>query len=63
MRQLNNFGGSSMFIVKLNKSCLVTYLGIIFGVLAASFAFSKIAFSETNFMRYSLSFFSVIWCM
>lgn len=45
-----------MFIVKLNKSCLVTYLGIIFGVLAASFAFSKIAFSETNFMRYSLSF-------
>lgn len=45
-----------MFIVKLNKSCLVTYLGIIFGVLAATFAFSKIAFSETSFMRYSLSF-------
>lgn len=45
-----------MFIVKLNKSCLVTYLGIIFGVLAVSFAFSKIAFSETNFMRYSLVF-------
>lgn len=45
-----------MFIIKLNKSCLVTYLGIIFGVLSASFAFSKIAFSETSFMRYSLAF-------
>lgn len=45
-----------MFIIKLNKSCFITYLGIVFGVLSASFAFSKIAFSETSFMRYSLVF-------
>lgn len=45
-----------MFIIKLNKSCLVTYLGIVFGAMATALAFSKMAFSEVNYLRYSLSF-------
>lgn len=46
-----------MFIIKINKSCIITYLGIVFGVLSACFAFSKIAFSEVGYLRYSLAFF------
>lgn len=46
-----------MFIVKVHKSCLVTYLGIVFGVMSAGFAFSKMAFNvEADYMRYSLVF-------
>ena len=45
-----------MFIVKLNKSVIVTYLGVIFGVLSMYFAFSKIAFLEVSHIRYSLIF-------
>ena len=41
-----------MFIIKINKSCIITYLSIVFGMLSAVFSFSKIAFSETCFMRY-----------
>ncbi len=45
-----------MFIINLKKSVLVTYLGVIFGVLSMYFAFSKMAFSEGNYLRYSLVF-------
>ena len=45
-----------MFIINLKKSVLVTYLGVIFGVISMYFAFSKMAFSDTDYMRYSLVF-------
>ena len=45
-----------MFIVKINKSVLITYLGIIFAVIAMYFSFTKIAFAEINYLRYSLVF-------
>ena len=45
-----------MFIVNLKKSVLVTYLGVIFGVISMYFAFSKMAFSDVSYMRYSLVF-------
>ena len=45
-----------MFIINIKKSVLVTYLGVIFGVLSMYFAFSKMAFSEGNYLRYSLIF-------
>ena len=45
-----------MFIVKLNKSVLVTYLGAVFGVISMYFAFSKMAFEEIPYLRYSLIF-------
>ena len=45
-----------MFIIKLHKSVLITYLGVIFAVISMYFALTKIAFSETCFLRYSLIF-------
>lgn len=45
-----------MFIIKLKKSILVTYLGVIFGVISMYFAFSKMAFEEIPYLRYSLIF-------
>ena len=45
-----------MFIVKINKSVLITYLGVIFAVIAMYFSFTKIAFAEINYLRYSLVF-------
>ena len=45
-----------MFIVKINKSVLITYLGIIFAIIAMYFSFTKIAFAEINYLRYSLVF-------
>lgn len=45
-----------MFIIKLHKSVLLTYLGAIFGVVSMYFAFSKMAFSEVSYLRYSLIF-------
>lgn len=36
------------------KSCLITYLGIIFGVLSLWYAFNKCAFSEINVIKYTL---------
>ena len=45
-----------MFIINIKKSVLVTYLGVIFGVLSMYFAFSKMAFSEGCYLRYSLIF-------
>lgn len=45
-----------MFIVKINKSVLLTYLGIIFAIIAMYFSFTKIAFAEINYLRYSLVF-------
>ena len=45
-----------MFIVKLHKSVLVTYLGVIFAALSMYFAFTKMAFSEVSYLRLSLVF-------
>ncbi len=45
-----------MFIIKLHKSVLVTYLGVVFGVISMYFAFSKMAFAEVSYLRYSLIF-------
>ena len=45
-----------MFIIKLHKSVLITYLGAIFGVISMYFAFSKMAFAEVSYLRYSLIF-------
>lgn len=45
-----------MFIIKLHKSVLITYLGVIFGVISMYFAFSKMAFAEVPYLRYSLIF-------
>lgn len=45
-----------MFIIKLKKSVLVTYLGIVFAIISMYFSFTKMAFSDINYMRYSLIF-------
>lgn len=45
-----------MFIISLKKSVLVTYLGIIFGVLSMSFAITNLAFADVNNITYSLIF-------
>ena len=45
-----------MFIVKIHKSVLVTYLGVIFACISMYFAFSKIAFSDVPYLRFSLIF-------
>ena len=45
-----------MFIIKLHKSVLVTYLGVIFAVLSMYFAFTKMAFCEDSYIRFSLIF-------
>ena len=45
-----------MFIIKIKKSMLVTYLGIVFAAISMYFAFTKMAFSDINYMRYSLVF-------
>ena len=45
-----------MFIVNLKKSVLLTYLGVIFAVTSIYFAFTKMAFYEVNYIRYSLVF-------
>ena len=45
-----------MFIIKLKKSVLLTYLGVIFAAVSMYFAFTKMAFAEVNHMRYSLVF-------
>jgi CDP-diacylglycerol--serine O-phosphatidyltransferase len=45
-----------MFIIKLHKSVLITYLGVIFAVLSMYFAFTKIAFIEGSYLRLSLTF-------
>ena len=43
-----------MFFIRLKKSVIATYLGVVFGVLSMAFAFSKIAFAEVDYIRYSL---------
>jgi len=45
-----------MFIVNLKKSVIITYIGVIFATISMYFAFSKMAFSEVSYMRYSLIF-------
>ena len=45
-----------MFIVKIHKSVIVTYLGVIFATIAMYFAFTKMAFSDISYLRYSLAF-------
>lgn len=43
-----------MFFAKFNKSCLITYFGVIFGVLSMHFAFSYMSCQNTYFISYSL---------
>ena len=45
-----------MFIIKIKKSVLVTYLGVIFAILSMYFSFIKMAFCEESYIRYSLVF-------
>ena len=45
-----------MFIIKLHKSTLITYLGAIFAVLSMYFAFTRMAFIEGSYLRLSLIF-------
>lgn len=45
----------NIFFAKFNKSCLITYIGILFGVLSMYFAFIKVAFIDACFVRYSLA--------
>ena len=45
-----------MFIIKFNKSVIITYLGVIFACVAIYFAFSKMAFADIPYLRYSLIF-------
>ena len=45
-----------MFIVKLHKSVILTYLGVVFAMLSFYFAFTKMAFSEISYLRFSLIF-------
>jgi CDP-diacylglycerol--serine O-phosphatidyltransferase len=45
-----------MFIVKINKSVILTYLGVVFAVISMYFSFTKIAFAEINYVRYSFIF-------
>ncbi len=35
-----------MFIINLKKSVLLTYLGVIFGVISMTLAFTKMAFAD-----------------
>ena len=43
-----------MFIISLKKSVIVTYLGVIFAMFSMYFAFTKMAFVEVEYIRYSL---------
>ena len=45
-----------MFILNLKKSVLITYLGVIFGIISMAFSFTKVAFSEVEYLSYSLTF-------
>ena len=45
-----------MFIIKFNKSVIITYLGVIFGIISIYFAFSKMAFADIPYLRHSLIF-------
>ena len=45
-----------MFILNLKKSTFLTYLGVFFAVISMYFAFTKMAFVEVSYMRYSLVF-------
>lgn len=45
-----------MFIVNIKKSTILTYLGVIFATISMYFAFTKIAFSEIGYLRFSLIF-------
>lgn len=45
----------SILFAKFNLSCLITYIGVVFGVLAMWLAFSKMTDGETIYIRYSLA--------
>ena len=45
-----------MFIIKFNKSVIITYLGVIFGIISIYFAFRKMAFADIPYLRHSLIF-------
>ena len=41
-----------MFIIKLKKSTIITYIGVVFGIVSMALSFSKIAFAEIEYIRY-----------
>ena len=43
-----------MFIINLKKSVIVTYLSVVFGIISMTFAFTKMALVEVEYIRYSL---------
>lgn len=45
-----------MFIIKVHKSVLVTYLGVVCAAISMYFAFAKIAFADVPVLRFSLIF-------
>lgn len=45
-----------MLFAKFNKSCLITYIGIVFGVMAMVMSFNKMALVEgAGYVRYALA--------
>lgn len=44
-----------IFFGKFNKSCLITYTGIIFAILAMYFSFINIALVDKSYIRYALA--------
>lgn len=51
---LNDNIEKDLFFAKFNKSCLITYFGILFGALAMYFSFTKVAFVSNGLVRYPL---------
>ena len=43
-----------MFIMNFKKSVILTYLGVVCGIISMTFAFTKMAFVEVEYLRYSL---------
>lgn len=44
----------SIFFAKFNKSCLITYIGILFAILAMYFAFGRTTTESNCYIRYAL---------
>ena len=43
-----------MFFAKFHKSNLVTYMGLVSGIMALFYSFSKMAFASGEYVRFSL---------
>ncbi|MDO4963307.1 MAG: CDP-alcohol phosphatidyltransferase family protein [bacterium] len=45
-----------MFLIKPHKSCLITYLGIVFGIFSMCFSIKNIGSMDLKYFQYSLIF-------